>query len=309
MRRKTIINNFKNDQYYIRFNFPKDGMIYQDYFSSIENVLNGFYNFEKEILKAFNSKIELEIYIEDIKQGSLKIYLKNKLKNLSDEDIDNFVDQPIKTSIKFFLKKSRNKLISALEKEDKKIIEGELITDLNEEIENFTKNNNFPNEKYLLFKNFKLIKNNIIKSCELIASGSYKLENKIFYNDTSDDIKNEKQVKGMKIYDNTSIIIIDDECDDFLKSININTCIYKLISPIFKEDCKWKFSDGDNKDFYCSVSDGEFLNKVKNREISIKDGDMYRVQVEIKTFVKKNKIENERNILKVMEIIEPNILL
>ena len=308
------------DKYYFRFSVPKNGVNFKNYISSMEDVLNGFYEFECEILKSFNSSLNLEIYISDIEEGSIKIWFETKLKELNnllkqvtDQQIDNTVNNPseyMKRLISNFLKKTRNILINFLDKidrENKEEISKELFSTLEKEKNILIEENK--NLKDGLFV-YKLDEQKLKTSIYLIGVGAYKLNNNIYYNDISNKKKDEKQVKGMKLYEHNGMFIADDEkTDDTLKTINVSEDIYKVITPNFKEGCKWRFNNGDEKDFFCNINDDVFMEKIKNREISIKDGDMYRVKVETKTFIKNNKIEKERTILEFLEIIEPQLLI
>ena len=309
-----------SDKYYFRFSVPENGVNFKNYISSMEDVLNGFYEFECEILKSFNSSLDLEIYISDIEEGSIKIWFETKLKELNnflkqitEQQIDNVINNPteyMKKLISNFLKKTRNILINFLDKidkENKEEISKELFSTLEKEKNSFIEENK--NLKDGLFV-YKLDEQKLKTSISLIGVGAYKLNDNIYYNDISDKKEDEKQVKGMKLYEHNGMFIADDEkTDDTLKTINVSEDIYKIITPNFKEGCKWRFNNGDEKDFFCNINDDVFMEKIKNREISIKDGDMYKVKVETKTFIKNNKIEKERTILEILEIIEPQLLI
>lgn len=74
----------------------------------------------------------------------------------------------------------------------------------------------------------------------------------------------------------------------------------KALSIHFKEGNKWRFTDGENE-FYASVEDVDFINKVDNGEIRFLKGDVYVCTVSTTQTLTSAGLKQERRILKVLE--------
>jgi len=77
--------------------------------------------------------------------------------------------------------------------------------------------------------------------------------------------------------------------------------VLQLISISFKDENKWKFSDG-NSQFFALIEDQSFLEEVKNRERLFGSNDFLKVEAEIKKYrTSKNELKSEYVIKKVIE--------
>jgi len=70
-------------------------------------------------------------------------------------------------------------------------------------------------------------------------------------------------------------------------------------APVFKEDNKWRFSDGSGS-FYADISDKEFIARVNNGEAFAK-GDSLIVELRILQHRQGEKLITEKTIVKVIE--------
>ena len=70
-------------------------------------------------------------------------------------------------------------------------------------------------------------------------------------------------------------------------------------SPVFKEDNKWRFSDGGGS-FYADIADADFLTRVDNGEPFAK-GDSLIVELRIQQRRQGEKLLTEKTIVKVLE--------
>ena len=74
----------------------------------------------------------------------------------------------------------------------------------------------------------------------------------------------------------------------------------KALSIHFKEGNKWRFTDGENE-FYASVEDVDFINKVDKGEIRFLKGDVYVCTVSTTQTLTAGGLKQERKIIKVLE--------
>lgn len=73
-----------------------------------------------------------------------------------------------------------------------------------------------------------------------------------------------------------------------------------LVSISFKEDNKWRFSDGSNT-FYAVVNDGDFLARVHQSEEAFSKNDILTVQLKRTQWLTEFGIKTEHEIEKVLE--------
>ncbi|MFZ2449041.1 MAG: hypothetical protein WAW36_00780 [Methylovulum miyakonense] len=81
---------------------------------------------------------------------------------------------------------------------------------------------------------------------------------------------------------------------------NTTTINLQLVSVSFKDDNKWRFSDGSSP-FYANILDQNFLNRVQQSEESFTAGDILRVQLKKKQWMHGDSMKSEHEILEVLE--------
>jgi len=75
---------------------------------------------------------------------------------------------------------------------------------------------------------------------------------------------------------------------------------YSIISLTFKEDNKWRLSDGTNT-FYVTISDSDFLGDVNNNNISFSKGDLLKIKLLVKSWRDHTGFKTEYEALKILE--------
>lgn len=75
---------------------------------------------------------------------------------------------------------------------------------------------------------------------------------------------------------------------------------FGVVSPTFKNDNKWRLSDGDAS-VYATMEDKDFLRKVDAREVSFTKGDVLFCRVRVLQFHTSNGVRTEYTILRVLE--------
>ena len=78
------------------------------------------------------------------------------------------------------------------------------------------------------------------------------------------------------------------------------TALYSIHSLSFKEDNKWRLSDGANT-FYVTIKDEDFLRKVNENLIAFSKGDILKMQVHIVTWETRDGIKTEYVASKVLD--------
>jgi hypothetical protein len=78
------------------------------------------------------------------------------------------------------------------------------------------------------------------------------------------------------------------------------TALYSIHSLSFKEDNKWRLSDGSNT-FFVTIKDEEFLRKVNDNLIAFSKGDILELALKIITWETKDGIKTEYEALKVLD--------
>ena len=74
----------------------------------------------------------------------------------------------------------------------------------------------------------------------------------------------------------------------------------QIISLTFKEDNKWKVTDG-LEPFNVAIEDEEFLRKINNNEIAFSKNDYLVCEVRERQYQTNKGLRKERSIIKVIE--------
>lgn len=85
--------------------------------------------------------------------------------------------------------------------------------------------------------------------------------------------------------------LLDDRTD------NVNL---QLISVSFRDENKWRFSDG-GQPFFAAILDDDFLNRVKLSEASFAAGDILKVKLRKKQWLAGDTMKSEYEVLEVVE--------
>ena len=80
---------------------------------------------------------------------------------------------------------------------------------------------------------------------------------------------------------------------------HVSEIVYSIKSLSFKEKNKWKLFDGQ-REYSVQICDRDFLNRVRNSEISFSNGDELVCRVRFKQFRVQNKLKSETVVEKVI---------
>lgn len=97
--------------------------------------------------------------------------------------------------------------------------------------------------------------------------------------------------------------VVQKDEDNAITEIS-NEMSLSLITINFKEDKKWRMSDGESQ-FWVTISDKNFISKVENSEISFSKGDILRVKLVTKQWKIAGGIETQYEIVKVLRHENP----
>jgi hypothetical protein len=81
--------------------------------------------------------------------------------------------------------------------------------------------------------------------------------------------------------------------------------VFQIVSPVFREDNKWKLSNGQ-ADFWAEIRDDEFLTRVHRHEQLFGEGDLLRCRYHTATFREGAKLRSDISILRVIEVVPPD---
>ncbi len=88
--------------------------------------------------------------------------------------------------------------------------------------------------------------------------------------------------------------------EDEMLSDKEDTVNLQLVSVSFRDDNKWRFSDGANS-FYAALLDNVFLNKVRMAEESFTAGDILTVTLRKRQWLAADTMKSDYEILKVID--------
>ncbi len=88
--------------------------------------------------------------------------------------------------------------------------------------------------------------------------------------------------------------------EDEMLSDKEDTVSLQLVSVSFRDDNKWRFSDGTNS-FHAAITDDAFLNKVRMAEESFTAGDILTVTLRKRQWLAADTMKSDYEILKVVD--------
>lgn len=107
--------------------------------------------------------------------------------------------------------------------------------------------------------------------------------------------------------ENVEVMIDESEVDyfqyqEFDDSINfeISETFIQIESISFKENNKWKFSNGSVV-FSAQIADNEFLKRVDSGDLRFGKGDILKVQLKTSQYIVHNKLKTEYQVVRVIE--------
>jgi hypothetical protein len=94
-----------------------------------------------------------------------------------------------------------------------------------------------------------------------------------------------------------------EEIEDVLLSDREYEGVFSIIAPVFKDDNKWRLSDG-NSILNVSIADKDFLERVDARRESFYKGDLLRCRIRTRQWQTEGGLKTEHEVLNVVDHIQ-----
>lgn len=249
----------------------------RDFFAKIADFLLRLDELNQILVSVFNPSIETQIKIQLLEKGSVKLWLKDAIAKIDDEDIKRYVNNPKEAIIDIIIK-AKKMILKALDDE---------------------KCENVPN-----------MYENLIEKSELKAYGYGIKKTKMLYSISKLSLAGKEFKKPpMLIIDDVEYII--NKNFDYNKLKNIQNKISRIDGefiikkPDLTASSKWELIF--NKIIKVDIVDKNFINDLRERKIKLSSGDKIKGTLTIKTFIDENLeiLESEYTLSDIKGIISP----
>ncbi len=273
----------KKNIYCIKFEIPhrESGISSSQFFKGIEECLIGFEDFNQAIIKGFSQELKVVSYIEEVEQGSIKIWIRDVLKDkITDDNIRDLTGSI--ATLPFFLIKAKKIALKylnddSLENEDKK----ECI--YNSIVEEKNKINKIELLDQDIDKDALLTSiNHISKSISNIGEASF-----------LDEKEKEIKINGGFYYSSDEKEIIITEPQVIIAHIVVHSPVYDKKTKI------WKFTY-NGKHEKIDISGCNIYQTIDSRGGAL-IGDTFKVKLEITEKKNKHRFTNHYKIIEVLE--------
>jgi len=256
----------ENNDFSIIIDFDKKSPNPSRVFKSMASLIESFEQFDKDLVKHIDNKIETVLILEDVEKGSLKTILANALRKVPDSAIG---DLDYKKIIGHYLLKAKYIALNALEGKVRltdateiEVIEMELKKAANEtgidQIPTYV-----PTNKKTIIKNI----DNINQSLEVL-SDTDKVSYESQFGNASFNLDLKIDVESMED------LITEEELESNSKMI------LKVKKPDYLGDSKWSFKHG-NGTISAKITHEDWLKDFQNRKIDVRPQDSLVCMVKI----------------------------
>lgn len=300
----------ENLLYSIKFDIPKNKKITPaEFVKSMEIALNSLEEFNHAIVSGIgDDSIQVVSYIEELEGGSIIYKLRDKvfqvkkgLEKVSDQEIEEFSKQPRQKSLAYVLKKSKAFAIAAMNKvapdEDFEERKMRIINPIIKEIEEHNKK--FQDGQMEL-GTVKLNQDKLLLSISHISDASRSLDGAISF---AEDGEMKEQLPVAQDFHFSPRAKQEIKHEDKILSENESEDYLILLTPNYKEDCKWVFEDGEEQ-IHCDIKDQKFWAEILSRTRSTKARDVYKVRRKVTKSLVNGKQKKQHEILEVLEVTE-----
>jgi len=250
---------------------------------------------DQTLANSFDASLEPTILLEDLEKGSLLIWLKMLLESLDDEALR---DLNVKKLFGKYAVRAKYILIDFLAKkttisnaDEIKTLQAELINEY-EEV--------FGSSLSPITINQNQIADCIQKYQESLAD--LQEGDRVYYLSPSD----RPVIEFNRVFN-----VAPETLEDIItKEIIVSelTMILKIKKPDYLGDSKWQFKHGQ-KTMEMKILDDAWLNRFRMKQVTIAPGDSLRaiVKSEVKYDFSNDVISEKHEILKILEVIEPEM--
>ena len=298
----------ENLLYSIKFDIPKNKKITPaEFVKGMEIALNSLEEFNHAIVSGIgDDTIQVVSYIEELEGGSIIYKLRDKifqakkgLEKVSDEEIEEFSKQPRQKSLAYVLKKSKTFAIAAMNKvapdEDFEERKMRIINPIVKEIEDHNKK--FQDGQMEL-GTIKLNQDKLLLSVSHMSDASKALDGAISF---SEDADMKEQLPVAQDFHFSPRAKEEIKYEDKILSENESEDYLVLLTPNYKENCKWVFEYGEEQ-IHCDIKDQKFWTEILTRTRSTKARDVYKVKRKVIKLLVNGKQKKQHEILEVLGI-------
>jgi len=285
------INNNDLKDFCISIDFEKDSEKPERIFEALACLIQTFQKIDENLVGSISSKISPVLLLEDVESGSIKLWLAQFIRSISDDGIK---DLSWKKVVGGYLVKAKYLLVNFLEGKTTISNKNEIMK-LNNDLlalAEETEIMHIPNYQ-------RMEPQELIHSLSSIVKAVQPLNRKdnVYF----------KMKSGDTTKFNLDFNIIPDEIEDlFIKERISNKIrlILKVKKPDYLGDSMWEFIY-EGKSIVAKILDDEWKESFQNREVDVRPGDSLRVQTEetINYGYNNEVISRKFNIIKVLEVL------
>ena len=270
--RKVLVimdSQYKDNQFFITVEYEKLESNQEQIFLGIAKLIEGLQYADKQLVGCIAKDIEPVVLLDNIEQGSIKIFLRSVIESLPDEGLEKC---DIKRIIGAFLVKAKYAILKATSQNEP--IQTHQLDQLEKEIDAYAQDTGTST----LGCYTQVDRESIITSMARITDAVDTMR-------PSDRVKFEAEIGGsVQTISIPKELQVDDSVTDSLakhEEINQNTFILKINKVDFMGNSKWEFRLGKSK-ITAHIEDEEWLKRYKTGKIVLVPGDSLKVLMEVK---------------------------
>lgn len=270
--RKVLVimdSQYKDNQFCITVEYEKLESNPEQIFLGIAKLIEGLQYADKQLVGCIAKDIEPVVLLDNIEQGSIKIFLRSVIESLPDEGLEKC---DIKRIIGAFLVKAKYAILKATSQNEP--IQTHQLDQLEKEIDAYAQDTGTST----LGCYTQVDRESIITSMARITDAVDTMR-------PSDRVKFEAEIGGsVQTISIPKELQVDDSVTDSLakhEEINQNTFILKINKVDFMGNSKWEFRLGKSK-ITAHIEDEEWLKRHKTGKIVLVPGDSLKVLMEVK---------------------------
>jgi hypothetical protein len=277
-------------------NFDQSLLTPHKLFQSIADMILELQALDKSLIDCIDSELEPVFILDEVENGSIKMWLSQMIKSIPDDAIRNLDAKKI---LGEFLVKGKHKILKKLA-ESQEIKTEEQIQPLMQEISILAAQYNIS----ILGIERDIDPVNLLKSMDAISKTANELPpgSDFMYDIGNDPLK---IGKGFRVPPNYIKEILE-----YNKITNLMDMIIKVKKPDYLGNSKWEFRYA-NRQILCDFDDKKWLSDFHSRKIDVRPGDSLKVKMEIcVSYDKNNEALAERYAIKeVLDVIKAVSLL
>lgn len=263
----------------------------ENVFFGIAKMIEAFKAMDAQLITCVDSEIDVDIILDDIEKGSIKVWLSNLVKRIPDDALENC---EVKRIIGVYLKDAKYYILRKCSTADE-IADVSQVEELENGIMEIAKHTGLnkldcyqkPNREQLL-QSVKMMGD---------AYGTFNADNKLILGKASED----------ELPLNKDFRISDEKIKELCASeaiTNVTTVILKVRKPDFLGETAWTFKHG-NEQISAKIADVEWLRRYLSGEETIVPGDSLRVELESTCLYDKNGslVNAKHKVVKVLGVV------